>query len=332
MENNLSKEILKKINSSNRILIPLHKGPDGDSVGCCMAMKYWLERDFNKKIKVISKDQLGGSLTCFKFVSEIEFGKGVEEINLKDFDLILFLDHGAQNYGSSDSNIPLPKNSVINIDHHETNTNFGDINYVDAKRPSCCSILLDLFREWKVKFDKELSTRLLIGIYTDSGEFSHDKGDALRDAVFLLDNKADYLDGIVNVIKYNTPLGMKRYHALLINNFKVVNFEGYKVGVSLTSKEEVNKLGINLSEVRSGPNYLQEIGGIDFLFTLAEVDDFIKGSFRSRKKIDTSLFAKELGGGGHKFAAAFKFPKIPLKLAEKKVFEAIKKVGIHEVE
>jgi len=235
-------------------------------------------------------------------------------------------------YQQKELNLSLPKNSIINIDHHETNAHFGDINYVDITRPSCCSVLIDLFKEWKIKFDKELSTRLLIGIYTDSGEFSHDKGDALRDAVFLLDHKADYLEGVVNTIKYNIPLGIKKYHALLVNNFKIVNFEGYKVGVSCTSRKEVEKLGINLAEVRSGPNYLQEIEGVDFLFTLAEVEDRIKGSFRSRKKVNTSLFAKELGGGGHKFASAFVFPKIPLKIAEKKVFEAIKKVGVHKVE
>lgn len=330
-KNDLSKEIFKKIKSANKILILLHDGPDGDSLACCMAIKYWLERDFKKEIKVISKDKLSENLACFSFVKEIEFGVGVEDLSLENFDLILFLDHGALSYSKANVNLLFPKNSVINIDHHGTNTLFGDINYINDLRPSCCSILIDLFREWGVKFDRDLSTRLLIGVYTDSGEFSHDKGDALRDAVFLLDNGADYLEGVVNVIKYNIPLGVKKYHALLVNNFRIVDFDGYNVGVSSTSRNEVEKLGINLSEVRSGPNYLQEIGGIDFLFTLAEVEGMIKGSFRSRKKIDVSLFAKELHGGGHKFAAAFRFPLIPLNEAEQKVFEAIKKVGIHKI-
>jgi phosphoesterase RecJ-like protein len=331
MNKNLSNEVFKKIKSANKILIPLHEGPDGDSLGCCMAMKYFLERDFKKEVKVISKDKLSGGLACFEFVNEIEFGIGIRDINLEYFDVILFLDHGALSYKPGSSNISFPTNSVINIDHHPTNSHFGNINYVDATRPSCCSILIDFFKEWKIKFDKELSTRLLIGVYTDSGEFCHDNGDALRDAVFLLDKKADYLEKVVNVIKYNTPLGVKRYQALLINNFKVIDFEKYKIGFSSTSRKEVDNLGINLSEVRSGPNYLQEIGGIDFLFTLAEVEGMIKGSFRSRKKIDVSLFAKELGGGGHKFAAAFTFKDLSLSQVEKKVFEAIKKVGVHKV-
>jgi len=91
VENSSSKDILKKIKSANKILIPLHQGPDGDTLGCSMAVKYWLERDFNKKIKVISPDQLGGELTSFDFIKEIEFGKGIRDLDLKEFDLILFL-------------------------------------------------------------------------------------------------------------------------------------------------------------------------------------------------------------------------------------------------
>jgi len=332
MKNSQTKDILKKIKSSKKILIPLHGGPDGDSLGSCAAVEYWLKRDFNKEVKLISKDSLGETLSKFNFAGDIEFGIGIEDINLEEFDLILFLDHGAPLYSLSDLKIVFPKDSVINIDHHGTNNYFGDLNYVDSKRPSCCSILSDLFKEWKIKFDEELSTRLLIGVYTDSGEFCHDNGNALKDAVFLIDKGADYLEGVVNVIRYNIPLGVKKYHALLTNNLKIIDFLMCKVGVSSTSLKEVKKLKINLSEIRSGPNYLQEIGGIDFLFTLAEMEDEIKGSFRSRKKIDVSLFAKELGGGGHKFAAAFRLPKMPLKKAEKIVFDAIKKTGIHKAE
>ncbi|MDD4111355.1 MAG: DHHA1 domain-containing protein, partial [Clostridia bacterium] len=104
----------------------------------------------------------------------------------------------------------------------------------------------------------------------------------------------------------------------------------YKIGKSSISKEDIEKLKLNISDIRLGPNHLQTIGGVDLLFTLAQTDNLIKGSFRSNKNIDTSLIAKELGGGGHKLAAGFYLEKMPLKKAEQKVLEAIKKVGIHK--
>lgn len=329
-KNNTPEEILDKIKNSKKIFMTLHEGPDGDSLACCVAIKYVLERDFKINITLISQDNLPGNLTLFDFNKEIEFGKKINDFDLNDFDCVLFLDSGALAYWKK-NDVIVPKGKLINIDHHPTNAYYGDLNYVDSSRPSSCSVLMDLFKEWGVKFDKELSTRLLVGVYTDSGEFSHDSGGALKDAAFLIDQGADYLEGVVNKIKYNIPLNTKKYFAAITNNFRVVEFEGYKIGVSSISRKEIADLNLNLGDVRGGINYLQEIGGLDMLFTLTEVDDYIKGSFRSRKKIDVSKFSNEFGGGGHRFAAAFKLDKMPLAEAEKKVFETIKKVGIHKV-
>ena len=321
MKNNSIKAIFEKIKSSKRVLIPLHKGPDGDSFGSCVAMKYLLERDFNKEVNVISSDDLSGEFKYFSFFDEVEFGNGIEDIELNNFDLIIFLDHGKMDY-YKDSSINFLRENIINIDHHSTNQLFGGINYVDSSRPSACSVLMDLFREENILFDKELSTRLLLGVFTDSGRFTHDNGDSLRDAVFLLDNNADY-SMIVKTLSSNISLNLKKYHALLVDNFKILKLKDHNVGMSSVSYDELAPLKLNLSEVRSGPNYLKEIEGIDILFTLTEMEDMIKGSFRSKEDIDISLFAKELGGGGHKNAAAFSFPRIPLKEAEKKVLDVI---------
>lgn len=109
---------------------------------------------------------------------------------------------------------------------------------------------------------------------------------------------------------------------MLFNNIKVSG----KIGYSSISKEDIEKLKLNESEVRLGPNELQMTGDFNLIFTLAEMGDYIKGSLRSKKDVDVSVIAKELGGGGHKAAASFMLPKMPLDKAEKKVLEAIEKV------
>jgi len=328
-KNNPPKEILEKLKSSKKILISLHDGPDGDSLGSCAAMKYFLERDFGKKIKLISPEHMGETFRSFSFYKEVDWKKRIDKIGLNEFDLILFLDFGALKYYSEKDNLDIEGKFVINIDHHATNSYFGNLNYVNPSRISTCSILIDLFKKWKVNFDKELATRLLLGVYTDSSGFSLDL-DSLKAASFLVEKGADYLK-VVDVMKYSLPLNLARYFAFITNEFRIVDFKGCKVGISSVSLDDLKEVNLNLSEVRAGINYLQRIGGVDFLFTLIQMGDFVKGSFRSRKGIDVSLFAKELGGGGHKLAAAFRLGDISLKEAEKKVFDAIKKVGIHKV-
>ena len=327
-QNSTPKEILEKIKSCKNIVLPLHDGPDGDCIASCCAMKYLLKRDFNINSIIITNEKINENFHLIDFVKEIDFTKSLKDLNLNDCDLILFLDHGAIKYRKEDS-IKLPKNKTISIDHHSTNTYFADMNYVDSIKPSTCSILIDLFREWKINFDKELSNRLLLGVYTDTHGFTGDKI-AIKNASFLIDNKADY-PGVIEILKYNVPLKIAKYFAILTENFNITNVEGYKVGSSIISKEDTEKLNLNISDIRQGPNYLQTIGGVDLLFTLAEKDKLIKGSFRSRKNVDTSLIAKKLGGGGHKLAAGFYLEKMPLKKAEQKVFEAIRKIGIQKI-
>lgn len=331
--NNSFEEIWEKIKSSKKILMSLHYGPDGDSLASCVAMKYVLERDLDCNVTLVSKDSLDTILTGLDYVKEVQFGRGVDEMNLDEFDALILLDSGSEKqFAGRDKPFAFPDSIfVINIDHHATNSYFGKLNYVDH-RPSACSVLLDFFRKIGVRFDSELSTRLLLGVYTDSGYFSHDNGASIKDAAFLVDHGADYLDGIVNKVRYNYPLKLKKYYSLLYNNFKIVELGEYVIGYSFASLTDIKKLDLNLSEVRGGINDLQELGGIDLIFTLTETGDIIKGSFRSRKKVDVSLLAQALGGGGHRAAAAFFLEKMPLVDAEKKVLDTIKKIGIRKYE
>jgi phosphoesterase RecJ-like protein len=326
MDRKIIEELWRKIKQSKRVLISLHEGADGDSLGSCLALKYVLERDFHAEVMLISVDDIPTSFMDFDFCKEIDQENKIDKLKLENFDVFITLDFGSYTAFFKDKEI-LKKIYTISIDHHATHEDYGMIDYVDATKVSCCSVLIGIFKTMKVRFDLELATRLLLGVCTDSATFTTSP-DALRDAVFLLDKGADFFE-VINKTKYNIPLNMKKYFALATDKFRIVEFNGFKIGVSSVTKQEMKNFNLSLSDARGAPNYLQEIGGLDFLFTLAEMDDCIKGSFRSKKSVDVSLFAKELGGGGHKFAAAFRLPKMSIKKAEEKVFEAIKKIGIN---
>ena len=209
------------------------------------------------------------------------------------------------------------------IDHHISNTCFGDLNYVNESKASTCSVLIDFFKEVRSEIDAELANRLLIGVCTDSGFFTFENGqDALKEAGFLVNKGADYLDFLFKTY-YNQPLNLKKFYSLVVENFK--SSEDKRFGYSVLSYDKIKNLGINEAEVRLGVNELKFLGGFDFVFNLIELEDHIKGSFRS-SKIDTSLFAIELGGGGHKAASAFSLPKMPLDEALKKVLDVVERV------
>lgn len=329
-KNNSFNEIWEKLKNSDRIFMTLHSGPDGDSLGSCCAMRYVLERDLKKKVRLVSYDDLAENMRGLPYASEIEFGRDISEISAVGLDTILFLDCGDSDYvsGKLKNKYEFPENSfIINIDHHRTNTYFGNLNYVDSKKSSTCSVLIDFFKAKKIKFDAELSNRLLLGVATDSGFFTYENSEpALKDAAFLIEHGGKYLEEILKPVFYNQSLGQKKFIAKLIDNL-VIDPE-LRLGYSIIDYPEIKKMKINLADVRIGINELQFIEGLDFVFNLVEFENGIKGSFRSKKGVDVSLFAKELGGGGHKEAAAFRLDKMPLDSAKKKVLDAIEKVGV----
>ena len=139
---------------------------------------------------------------------------------------------------------------------------------------------------------------------------------------------AQYYKEIVLPVYANQSLNQKKFYARLINNLKINKEKRF--AYTVLSKTEISDLNLNAAEIRLGIKELQTIEDTDFCFTLIALDKGMKGSFRAKTNIDVSLFAKALGGGGHKAAAAFLLPNITAKEAEKQVLETIEKVGIHK--
>lgn len=323
-KNNTFEEIWEKLMSCEKVLMTLHRGPDGDSLGSCVAMKYVLERK-GKQAKIVSPDYMTETLQDFDYTKEVEFGKKVADENLEDYDCVLILDVGAEAMLAEKIFDKLKKEAfVINIDHHGTNCYFGNLNHVE-NFSSNCSVLLKMFKELNIEIDKELAERLLLGICTDTFFFRYGKSaDSLRDAAFLIDKGADYYEKFVKPILLNQSMRTKRYHAFLINKMKF-NPEK-KFCYALIRKSDIKKYRLNMAEIRASAGVISDMKEIDFSFTLAETGSNIKVSLRSQKDVDVSKIAESLGGGGHKPAAGIIMENTTLEQAEKKLLETIKKI------
>jgi bifunctional oligoribonuclease and PAP phosphatase NrnA len=330
VRNNKFKEIWKELKKSKKVLLTLHARPDGDSFGSCTAMKYVLEkRGIN--VRLISKDRLSENLESYSFSKEVEFGVDIEKLDLSEFDCILFLDFGALNEFSEEFIEKLKGRKVIDMDHHATNSYYGNLNYINPNLPSCCSILFEFFDKIKFKFDRELSLRLLVGICTDTAFFIHGNSiDSLKKAIILLEKgNIDYKKDLVTPI-LSSPWKLKKLHGLLLTNMEQKEINGKNVAYSWATKKEYGKLGLNVSDIRLGIVCMQDIKDLDLIFTLTELDGEIKGSFRS-KGLDTTIYSTVFGGGGHKEASAFSLKTTNMKKAIEDVLKVIREKGFVEI-
>lgn len=62
----------------------------------------------------------------------------------------------------------------VNIDHHGTNTMFGNYNYVNPAAPACAQILLVVLEYFGIEITKDIGTCILTGIITDTGGFRYE--------------------------------------------------------------------------------------------------------------------------------------------------------------
>ncbi len=294
---NDSKAIFEKIQSAKQILLSLHVSPDGDSLGSCVAMKYALEH-MGKEVTLVSPDPLPTMIAELSIASEVTFGKDVFDVQ-EGKDLLLALDVPViKRLSKKDGAVSIP---AVRIDHHDTKNDFAQLNLVDPKQPSTCSLLLRFFKEMNVEIDEKIAQALLLGICTDTNFFvmGHNIDDVFADVQYLITKGARY-NAVLEEVYYNKPVSFKKAVGKLLNNLQQEETIAYTV----ITKEDMEELGVSMSDMRIAIKELTGIKGADILFALVYAENGYKGSLRSQD-IDIAKAAEELGGGGHSYAAGF---------------------------
>lgn len=324
----LGSQIKQKIDEADSILLSLHRGPDGDSIGCCLAMKKYLESQA-KEVRLISSSPIPPSYDYLP-TDEIDHFQFLD-LNLEKLDLFIFLDSADWQmvHEKIDDNTKLPsKEKVINIDHHGTNSKYGGINLIVDDSASTAEILFDLFKLWQVKLDKVLAQYLLVGVVTDTGVFryTNTSSSTLKTAAELMERGAD-LDVIVfNYLRRNKPEKL-RFWGVVLENLEVDEKNKFAYAFVPYSQAKEYFDDNYPREYKSGAAslFMAGVEGTEFgIVMIEEEEGELSGSIRSRRDFDVSKIAEELGGGGHPGAAGFSL-QMTFDKAVKKVLTTARK-------
>ena len=192
---------------------------------------------------------------------------------------------------------------IVNIDHHITNTKFGDINYVVDDASSTAEILFELLEQGKVQWNKAIATNLYAGIMTDTGSFRYENTTSKTHAIVseLLKQDFSTTDLFRNIYE-RIPVKDLTAFTQVINGFESYN-KGQIVCVTLT-KVMQKKFSDNFDLRDAIFKYLRAIEGVEVIFIVTEVDaKTTRVNFRSTHRVDVAKIAGYFHGGGHQRAS-----------------------------
>ncbi|MDD4628354.1 MAG: bifunctional oligoribonuclease/PAP phosphatase NrnA [Candidatus Peribacteraceae bacterium] len=200
---------------------------------------------------------------------------------------------------------------VLNIDHHISNTRYGQLQLIDTTSASVTEVLYHWFNhvpEWREKVTQDLATLLLTGLITDTRSFQNPNTTprSLEVAAQLLDLGARQQEIIQNIYK-TKPLTTLKIWGRALNRIQIDDRAG--IAWSSISREDLAEMGAESKEV-SGilDELISTIPDADVHVIFTEMEEGgIKASMRSSPAIDVNkLAAKVFGGGGHPRAAGFR--------------------------
>jgi phosphoesterase RecJ-like protein len=313
-------DVIKAISRAESVLITGHVRADGDSLGCMIALAHLLNRAGIKAVATAERKGLGGP----GFLAGVEKLIAPEKAAKKRVDLLISVDCG------SFDRLPEPiqplasRLTVINIDHHRTNTLFGTLNWIDGCCSSAGEMVWRLARKAGWQLDAVAAEALWVAVITDTGRFAYDQTTpaTLRCGADLL--RYGVRTAIINDKLYcsfsriSMELKRRAFRTLSVSENNEI------ASVTLTGQdfEETGGTKADAEDVIEIPRSL--IGNRVALFFYGTEDDDAETrvSIRTRAPLDATVIAKQFGGGGHSRAAGCTVRE-PLSQAKKTIRKVI---------
>jgi phosphoesterase RecJ-like protein len=305
--------IIKIIKKNQSFIILPHLKPDGDAIGSSLALAKGLKK-INKNVKIISLDAVPYDV---KFLDCEDLL--VNSIDMESVDIVFALD--SSDIGRLEDRKEFLVKPIVNIDHHKTNTLYGELNLVKEDACSTGEIIYNLLNNLKIDIDSDIATDLYTAIASDTGNFMYSNTTAKTHeiAAELITKGIDVAE-ISMYLYQNIPLNKFKFNTEVLN--KVEFYFDSKVALVTISKELKDKYKNDNTD--SIVESIRNIEGVEVAILIDERKNIAKISMRSKKDIDVSSIALKNGGGGHVNAAGFEVDS-GLEAAKKNV---IKELGM----
>jgi len=311
-------KILEIIRKSQTICVAGHVRPDGDCIGSQLALASAL-RDQDKDVVCWNEDDMPAKLAFLdtrKLMDKPKTGK--------HFDCVITTDCASFERLGKVGPCIADRDAFINIDHHESNTQYGEVNWIDPE-PSTGELIYRLLDTAKWKITPDIANSLFAAISTDTGSFqySNTKPSTLYISGQLIEKGAD-LAKVCNEVYQSYPLSRVRLLRHVYNKFRLTHDN--QIAYFWLKKADYSRTGAEPADSEGLIDHIRAIEPVVIACLFEEIEpELTRISLRSKDdRVDVNEVAKGLGGRRHPTKERERVASRPMSV-QRQVINALKK-------
>ena len=311
--------ILSAIHDYEEFCVVGHVRPDGDCIGSQVGLAMALKQQ-GKRVVCWNEDPTPQKLAFLDTDGLMQQPQKPTE-----FECVIATDCASfARLGAAGTQITSRK-LLINIDHHASNTRYGDVNCVSVREPSTGELIYRLLKYASWPITREIADCLFAAVSTDTGSFQYP---STRPATFvtageLVKRGAD-LGTVCHEIYQSFPLSRVRLVKHVYNHFHLTHND--QIAWFWLKQADYARTKANSSDSEGLIDHIRSIEPVVIACMFEELGpDLTRVSLRSKSPhVDVNRVASIFGGGGHIAAAGARIPGSPLS-AQRRVIAALKK-------
>ena len=290
-------EAVQAIWGATRIVLACHVNPDGDAIGSMLGLGLGLEL-LGKDVTYLSADGVPESLAFLPGVARIQ-----NHTERRDFELGVGLDAGDVRRLGGNGETILAARLVMDIDHHVTGGQFGQVRLLDAATASTAELVYDLLLALGVDITAQIAQCLLCGVLTDTGgfRFSNTRPRTMAVGGALIAAGASP-PVIYESVYENASFGAQKLLGRALD--RMARSADGKLVWSWVTQKDFTELGAGDQDTDGITTALRVVRGAEVALFLREMPTGqLRVSLRAKDPWDVAAIAAQFGGGGHRLAS-----------------------------
>ncbi|MEW6487092.1 MAG: bifunctional oligoribonuclease/PAP phosphatase NrnA [Thermodesulfobacteriota bacterium] len=291
-------EVRHALLSGSRFLIVSHHNPDGDAIGSSLALAAGLGA-LGKHCDLLNADGVPANLSWLPLAERVHLMPDPGEI----YDRVVLLDCGSPDRTGFGDEVFGHGRLVVNIDHHPGNGHFGAANLVDPEACATTELVYDVLQALPAPIGYGAATAIYTGILTDTGcfRFSNTNARAFEIASHMVAKGVDAA-AVSQLVFDQQPVARLRLLSRVLETLTLSPRD--KAACVVATRSMMRETHTGVEDVEGFVNYPRSICGVEVgLLFREEAPGRYRLALRSKGRVDVSVIARELGGGGHRNAS-----------------------------